>query len=423
MSIALESTTQSFSNLGGLALFDEMIAASRLRELVREHLPKGIAKPLTSSYEKFRALVFAFIAGADCLDDLDKLAEDEGFAAVCKNLCDATTFGDYLRAFDRPGIRRLNEALSTQSLKIRKAFKGSADFILDIDSTHHEQKAKKMEGLGYDYAHRWCLSSLQAYDQFGLQYWMDVREGSASTANGAVTAIKSVMRKVPRRTRRLLRADSGYCMTDVFNACFETNTKFVITMRQNMLEPLLGRIRHWHSNPKLSTKDGRPVEVGTALYRTKRGHETLRVVVMRALKPQPPLFEDRHDYYAFITNIGHHEMRDESVIGFYRQRGNAENYIKELKNAHDMHHFPCKKLDANRAYGIIAAFAYNLMRAASMTLSDSRPRFYKMLRFRMVNLACQVVRTARRVTFRFNERLHKEVERWITITHQQFGSG
>lgn len=148
-----------------------------------------------------------------------------------------------------------------------------------------------------------------------------------------------------------------------------------------------------------------------------------RVIVMRAEKRERPLFEDKHDYYGFITNIFHGEMKDEQLLAFYRARGNCENYIKELKNGFDIHHFPCKKLMANRAYGLIAAFAYNYMRLASFTLGDKRPRFSKMLRFRTIHIACQVVMTARRVIFRFNQHRKKEVEHWITLTHQQFGSG
>jgi hypothetical protein len=39
-----------------------------------------------------------------------------------------------------------------------------------------------------------------------------------------------------------------------------------------------------------------------------------------------------------------------------------ENFIRELKNGLDLHHYPCQKLSANKAYGLMAAFAYNLMR-------------------------------------------------------------
>ncbi len=159
---------------------------------------------------------------------------------------------------------------------------------------------------------------------------------------------------------------------------------------------------------------------GLTIYRPEGCEETLRVMIMRAEKTERPLFEDRYDYYGFVTNIGHHEMRDEDLLDFYRARGNAENYIKELKNGFDMHHFPCQKLNANRVYGIIAAFAHNLMRYASHILADGKPRMAKRVRSYMVTVPCRVVRHARRVIFDLNQTRKREVEHWIRKIHQQF---
>lgn len=334
----------------------------------------------------------------------------------------ATTFGSYLRSFDPWQIRLLNEQLVESAHKLRKKFvPDSKDFILDIDSTDHEQYGKKMEGVKWHRNHFMCLSSLQAFDQYGFQYWMDVREGCAFTANGSSTAIRKIFKKVPRMQSRYLRADSGYCNGDVFNACYEMNVKFVIPMRWNMVEPLIPRIRKWDKNPKVKFRDGRTVHIGSFLYRQDSGHEALRVVVMRAQKSGPKdIFDvDPYDYRAWITNISMHEKRDEDLIDFYRGRGNAENFIKELKNGFDIHHFPCLKLSANKVYGIIAAFGYNLMRAASFLLRSKKLHFSKMLRFRMVNLACQVIRKARIITIRFSETHHQEVKRWMRFFHPQ----
>ncbi len=99
------------------------------------------------------------------------------------------------------------------------------------------------------------------------EYWMDVRDGSAFTANGATAAITQTFRKVPRPLRRFARADSGYCNKDFFSACFGANVKFVTPMRQPMLAPLLETVRHWHPNRRMHTKDKRKVDVATALYR------------------------------------------------------------------------------------------------------------------------------------------------------------
>lgn len=72
---------------------------------------------------------------------------------------------------------------------------------------------------------------------------------------------------------------------------------------------------------------------------------------------------------------------------------------------------------------MIAAFAYNLMRYAAFVLNPKTPHFAKIIRFRMVNLACQVVLHARSVTFRFSQPVREEVNRWMAIITSQFASG
>lgn len=242
--------------------------------------------------------------------------------------------------------------MGDHAFRIRKALaQEGQDFVLDLDSTDHEQHARQMEGLGFNYANVWGLSSLQAFDQFGLQYWMEVREGGAFTSNGAAAAIASIFKRVPRFSRRILRADSGYCNTDVFNACHKANADIVVKMRENMLTPLLGQITSWKPNRRIRHHDGRAVETGTAIYRTRRGEKGLRVLIARAAKAEVPLFDDRYDYFGFATTLTHGEMRDEEIVDFYKQRGVAELYIRELKTASTSTIFPAKSCSRTRPTG------------------------------------------------------------------------
>ncbi len=134
----------------------------------------------------------------------------------------------------------------------------------------------------------------------------------------------------------------------------------------------------------------------------KKGRESLR------LKS-----DEDYDYFAFLTNIGEHEMDHEKLIKFYRGRGQAENFIKELKYGFDLQHYPCLKLNANKAYGLIACFVYALMRFASVCQNKKRPQYAKALRFRLVYLPCQVVHHAGQVILRFMHHHFKEVQSWL----------
>lgn len=135
-----------------------------------------------------------------------------------------------------------------------------------------------------------------------------------------------------------------------------------------------------------------------------------------------PFFEAAaYDYYAFATNIGEHYKSDEEVIRFYKKRGQAENYIKELKYNYDLKHYPCLKLKANRAHGVIAAITYTLMRYLSLSLRLQKPWYAKNLRHRVCRLPCQVIRHADGVSFRFMTHHAMEVNHCLKqITSLQF---
>lgn len=425
--IKIESTDKELSARGGIFLFEELSRSVGVEDLITPHLPRYKIATAQSPSSKFMALMMGLVSGADSLDDMDRLAADEAFAAVVGGVNAANTYGEYLRLFSKINCKGIQLSLTDLSLKLRRAlFPEAKGFILDVDSTDHEQHGKKIEGVEWNYKGHWCLDSLQAYDQYGFQYWMDVRPGATFTSNGSSELIHQVFKKVPKKLKRYLRADSGSCNVDFFNAASAAETLFVCAMRENMSKPLIRRVKTWRSSKRLKFRDGRSVELGRTIYMPVGCQKMLHVVFMRALKAgeqHKSLFKDSdYDYQAFVTSIGEHEMTNEGLIEFYRGRGNAENFIKESKYAFDLKHFPCQSMMANKIYGLIAAYAYNLVRAMAFIESPKRPHFSKVIRFRMVNLACQVVRHARSVTFRFNNKVFTEVNRWLTqINTLKFG--
>ncbi|MCA2958602.1 MAG: IS1380 family transposase [Silvanigrellales bacterium] len=419
MIIQTETTDKSLSALGGLVVAKKALGHLDLETKLAGLLPAQQSARRTTSYGKFNALLFGFIAGAQCLDDVERLGADPAFlAAIGGKVNAAQTYGDFLRGFDEKSCRELNDALIDTAMALRAASRGNVkELVVDIDSTSHIQHGEKMEGLAYNYKNDWCLDSIEAFDQFGFQLWSNVRPGNTATHVGAPEIIGAIFRKAPpvRSMKRFVRADSGYCNWDVFNACADADAKFTITMRANMFGPLLADIDNWKRS-KVKFYDGRDAEMGQTLYRSAIGRQVLRVVVIRALKADAGariMNVDRYDHYAWVTNIGEHELSGEKVIAFYRGRGNAENFIRELKNGFDLRHFPCQSLLANKAYGLIAAFAHNLMRFLAFIENPKKSHFSKLIRWKMIGLPVQVVKHARQVIFRFMEHHHQEVRNWF----------
>jgi hypothetical protein len=346
--IKIESTDKELSARGGIFLFTELADALGVEKLIAPHLPSYKIATANSPASKFVALMMGLVAGADSLDDMDRLSTDEAFLAAVGGVNAANTYGEFLRLFDRMNCRGIQHSLTDLSLNLRQALIPDAkDFILDIDSTDHEQHGVKIEGVEWNYKGHWCLDSLQAYDQYGFQYWLDVRPGATFTSNGSAELIHHVFKKVPKKLARFLRADSGSCNVDFFNAAAAAETSFVCAMRENMSQPLVKRVKSWRPSKRIKFRDGRPAEIGRTIYMPVGSQKILQVVFMRALRAgeqHRSLFNDTaYDYQAFVTNIYEHEMTEEKLIEFYRGRGNAENFIKESKYAFDLNSHPRRR--------------------------------------------------------------------------------
>jgi hypothetical protein len=381
----------------------------------------------SSAYDKFQALLLGFIAGAENLDDMEGLAEDPVFQRVNGPLCSPTTYGDFLRSFSPFQLQGLNQQLTRLAGTLRERFYAGERLILDIDSTGHVQHGLKMEGLAYNYKNDWGLDSIEVFDQSGFLYYLNVREGNTYTAEDAPFILSEVARHLPtslKREQPIVRADSGYCNNLVFESCEQNGLDFVIAMREKLYQPLLRRRIKWHS-AKSGDLAAENAELGESLYVSKKCDKAFRVVfVRRPRKGEREIFQDwQWTYQAYITSISSRLMDGEEIVALYKKRGHAENFIRELKNGFDLHHFPCQKLNANRAYGLLAAFAYNLMRCMGIMMSPSRPFFAKRLRFLLVNLACQVVRKARQTLCIFPRRYEKEVKRCLMNIRFQLGCG
>lgn len=287
-----------------------------------------------------------------------------------------------------------------------------------------------MEGVSENYKGVDCLDTIKAFDEYGLQYWLDVRAGNTHTSVGAPEIIHRIFSNMPKTKKykqmtKYVRADSGYCNEAFFNACETKDIKFVTSMRANMFNPLLKNIRRWKEVKKNGSEvirfyDGRECEIGQTTYKSNGINKPLRVLIIRAKRKTEPgmlIKENEYDHYAWITNLDEHEMGKEELIIFYRKRGQAENYIKDMKYAFDLKHYPCQKLLANKAYGLICAFAYTLMRFIALRSANGKVHYTKRIRNKFINLPSQVVRHARQVIFKYNEHHYREVQKFLNQIH------
>lgn len=103
-----------------------------------------------------------------------------------------------------------------------------------------------------------------------------------------------------------------------------------------------------------------------------------------------------------VTNL---DRPPERVVAFYNQRGTAEQYIKEGKNALVWTRLSCRGFDANAVRLQLHTLAYNL---ANFMRTLALPQEVKQwslttLRDKLVKIGAKVVRHGRYVTFQLAE--------------------
>jgi hypothetical protein len=90
--------------------------------------------------------------------------------------------------------------------------------------------------------------------------------------------------------------------------------------------------------------------------------KAFRLMVKREIRRQGELFEkgEQYFYHAVASNWSEEEKNTEEVLKWHNQRGQAENFKKELKIGFGMERMPCGQTHANTVFFRIRVIAHNL---------------------------------------------------------------
>ena len=95
-------------------------------------------------------MVLGLIAGARCLDDMDRLAQDPAFLAINGDKLNAArSYDAFLQHFTHGMVKRMNLAMIDSALRLNETQAKDNDFILSCDSSDSEQAGVKLEGVSY----------------------------------------------------------------------------------------------------------------------------------------------------------------------------------------------------------------------------------------------------------------------------------
>ncbi len=350
---------------GGLALMAEFNHGIGLRELTDRYLPGPGSNRGFDPSEIVDAVVLMLQGGGRSLEDLRELKDERGLMELIGRgeMPEPDTVGDWLRRMGDPktGQRGLEGLDSVRDKINERVLKrdGVEQYTLDADAmevvgekadalfTYHGNKGY-MPMLGFLYENSICL-----LDEF--------REGNVAPAFGQKEFYLQCKERMPWGKRiGYYRGDSASYQAGLLNQLEEDRVKYGITADQDKaVKSAIGLIpeRGWEEPVK-----GCGYELGETVHCMNGTKKAFRLVVRREIRRQRELFEreGQYFYHAVATNWLEEEKNTEEVLEWHNQRGQAENFNKELKIGLGMERMPCGQSYANAVFFRIGVIAYNL---------------------------------------------------------------
>ena len=360
----IATTKEVLTARGGLALIAEYNHGIGLRELVDKHLPvPGSNRGFTPSVF-VNSMVLMLQGGGRGFEDLRELKNDEGLMKLIgyETIPDPDTAGDWTRRMgdplkDQQGLRGLGEVRDITNHRIIRR-DARAEYTLDADATGiYGEKADAFYTYKGDKGYMPMLGFLY---ELGICIYDEFREGNVAPAYGHFNFYRECKARMPRgKTIGRFRADSASYQADLVNDLDKDKVKWGITA--DMDQAVKAAISSIPESEWKEPKEGCGYEIAETVHSMNKTKNAFRLVIKREMRRQGNMFDtERYFHHAVATSWVGEEKSAAEVLQWHNQRGQAENFNKELKIGFGMERMPCGQTEANAVFFRIGVIAYNL---------------------------------------------------------------
>jgi hypothetical protein len=371
-----------------------------------------------SRLEQMRQRVYQICLGYEDCNDADWLRHDPVLRLVCDAEGHAMSSQPTLSRFENAVTgRELNQLCRAYEQSYVDELASTTDLIvLDIDSTDDQTHGNQELMCFHGFYDQHMLHPLLVFDGVSGQLITALlRPGRAHAAKSAITILTRLIRAIRRRCSRvsiLVRGDSAFAMPKLLDRLDQLNAElgdveYVIGLAKN--SRLLEFAKPLRSAAEEEFLDGkRFVRRFTWLSYASKSWPVERHVVCKvehSSRGENPRF--------VVTTLAEFPARLIYDVA-YCARGQAENFIKDLKNALQADRLSCHRFVANAFRLLLHAIAYRLMHALRATVARVAPAVEDVstdrvplataqmdtLRLRLLKVAAHVTASVRRVLVR-----------------------
>ena len=391
--VALREFDERLGLTGGLG---KLVADTRDRRYVTHDV-----------LDLLRQRVYQIAAGYEDANDATFLRDDPAMRAVVDRLerplasqptlsrLENAVAWDSIRLLQREGLEwfgRLGRAIDGR----RRG--GSREIILDIDSSedpiHGQQELAFFNGH-YD---SWMYHPLFIFEGgSGVLLASRLRAGNVGGIAGLLALLRPTVRRLKIRFPKrpiAIRADGDFAKGPLLDYAEYEGCSYVVGMARNpKLEAIVEPLRH-KAQAEWEKRGGKPVCFYTSFsYQTRSWSRSRRVVA-------------KVEYTALGKNlrfvVTNRFGKAKAVFDWYEQRGQAENFIKDLKNEIAADRLSCSAYRANAFRLQLHALAYNLLvlfRRLVLRGTALASATIGTIRLRLLKVGARVVRSVRRLCF------------------------
>jgi hypothetical protein len=405
----LDFSAPHSSSDGGLLLLRQLDQRLGFLPRLAALLPddRDPAKVTHSRREQLRQRVFQIACGYEDQNDAQALRHDPLFRAACDRLPDETkglssqsTLSRLEHLVGARDVVALQRALEDDYVASLPA--DTTAIVLDLDSTAdptHGQQPLSFHNAYYD-AH--IYFPLLVFDHEGRVVSVRLRAGNAGNNKYATALVVRLVRKLKARFPSLLvalRADSGFCNPRLLDALDQLDAElgdvsYVIGVEKNAVLLRLAAEALAEAKAENDVTQRAARRFTTVSYRAGSWSRERSVVI------KAEYLTDKANPRFVVTNLGEFPPRLLYENG-YCGRGDAENRIKDFKNAVSGDRLSDTTYVANAFRLLLHAFAYRLLDGLRREVAVVSPPHGSMqmdtLRGRLLKVAAVVKQSVRRV--------------------------
>ena len=285
----------------------------------------------------------------------------------------------------------------------RKARLITIDLDPTDDPTHGQQEFSFFNGH-YD---SWCYLPVVGTLQFNDEsekylFTIVLRPGNATAGEGATGILRRIvalLRDAFGNVRIRVRLDGGFANPQLLDFLEEEELEYLVAIACN--SRLEKRARRLMGKARMKSRSSGVTEhvFGETLYAARKWSHRRRVII-KAEVVRHPGRDPKNNPRFVVTNLPHKPV---NVYQIYRDRGDAENRIKELHHGLELDRTSCSSFWANQFRVLMTAAAYVLMQEIRRLAEGTGFATAQVttLRERLFKIAAWVKTSARRIVIHF----------------------